>query len=123
MRFPLLGLALALVLIEDVSGYSECVGQPCDECHFYFKAGDQCNVLGNYPMLFCDADSGVIRQTMNAFLQCRGSVLILKECAHGTYYEDGKGCIDPTVEPFLQGLSVSGLESQIYLSLSPAGSL
>ncbi|KAK5981020.1 hypothetical protein GCK32_017724 [Trichostrongylus colubriformis] len=106
MRLQLLELTV-LVLFEQVRGYSECIGQPCDECHFYFKAGDACNAPGSHPVLFCDPESGVIRQTANEFLECRGSVLALRACGYGTYYEDGKGCVDPTTEPFLQGLSVS----------------
>ncbi|ETN80033.1 hypothetical protein NECAME_02512 [Necator americanus] len=34
--------------------------------------------------------------------------MLLRECKLGSYYEDGKGCVDPTSEPFMQGLSVSG---------------
>ncbi|PIO70580.1 hypothetical protein TELCIR_07560 [Teladorsagia circumcincta] len=108
MRLLQLELVSVLLLVEHVFGYSECVGRPCDECHFYFKTGDKCSTRGSHPMLFCDPESGVIRQTANAFLECEESLLMLKECGYGTYYEDGRGCVDPTVEPFLQGLSVSG---------------
>ncbi|VDL78166.1 unnamed protein product [Nippostrongylus brasiliensis] len=109
MLLPLWKLwSASLALLSTVNGYSECLGHPCDECHFYFKSGDGCATAGTHPLLFCDPSSGTIRQTSNSFLECDNSILELRECAYGTYYEDGKGCVDPTAEPLMQGLSVSG---------------
>ncbi|KAK6052764.1 Kunitz/Bovine pancreatic trypsin inhibitor domain protein [Cooperia oncophora] len=42
-----------------------------------------------------------------AFLDAKRISVDAEGCGYGTYYEDGKGCVDPTVEPFLQGLSVT----------------
>ncbi|EPB69114.1 Kunitz/Bovine pancreatic trypsin inhibitor domain protein [Ancylostoma ceylanicum] len=98
----------ALILLGQVAAYSECIDQPCDECRFFFKAGDVCQARGTHPVLFCDPSSNLIRRAASSFLECDGSVMLLRECTLGSLYEDGSGCVDPTAEPLMQGLSVSG---------------
>ncbi|EYB98153.1 hypothetical protein Y032_0134g1882 [Ancylostoma ceylanicum] len=97
----------ALILLGQVAAYSECIDQPCDECRFFFKAGDVCQARGTHPVLFCDPSSNLIRRAASSFLECDGSVMLLRECTLGSLYEDGSGCVDPTAEPLMQGLSVS----------------
>ncbi|KHJ87490.1 EB module [Oesophagostomum dentatum] len=96
------------MLFDVAACYMECVDQYCEECHFYFKVGDKCVQQGTHPLLLCDPNTSLIRQKESSYLECNGSQLELRECPPGSYYEDGKGCVDPTIEPFMQGLSISG---------------
>ncbi|VDP08184.1 unnamed protein product [Heligmosomoides polygyrus] len=108
MRLLVLAFFSTFLFPHLALGYTECVARACDECHFYFRIGDKCNAAGSHPVLFCDPETGVIRQTTNSFLECRNSSLVLEECAYATYYEDGRGCVDPTAVRLMQGLSAAG---------------
>ena len=87
-----------------------CVDRPCSHCQHYIRAGDACEDYGTVPMLFCDPETNLMRLSELSFLECFSSRWLLRECASGTYYQPLKGCVDPTVQPFMQGLSVSGTD-------------
>uniref|UniRef100_A0A8R1IEZ9 Uncharacterized protein n=1 Tax=Caenorhabditis japonica TaxID=281687 RepID=A0A8R1IEZ9_CAEJA len=59
-------------------------------------------------MVYCDPQSNLIQKSSTNFLECVQNRWVLRECVTGTVYESGRGCVDPTLQPFMQGFSVSG---------------
>jgi len=104
----------ALSASPSVQSNPLCIDRPCSHCRHYIRAGDACEDYGTVPMLFCDPETNLMRLSELSFLECFSSRWLLRECASGTYYQPLKGCVDPTIQPFMQGLSVSGTDLDFY---------
>ncbi|CAD6185822.1 unnamed protein product [Caenorhabditis auriculariae] len=101
-------LIFAVAAILSLGTAHECLDRLCVECRHYVKHGDVCDSYGTLPMVFCSPETNLIHESSTNFLECVNTKWILRECVSGTFYQAGRGCVDPTVQPFMQGFSVSG---------------
>ncbi|PIC39169.1 hypothetical protein B9Z55_010940 [Caenorhabditis nigoni] len=100
--------SLGLLYLFVLALAEDCADRPCVECRHYIKQDDPCLHHGTKPMLFCDPQTNLMQESSTNFLECVQNRWVLRECVTGTVYESGRGCVDPTLQPFMQGFSVSG---------------